>query len=233
MQGIALYPASPPKLGVSQDYVGSMLLVSQLELPSRYKCAVGGIAAKLSQIAISNDTKPKSWLLRVHSSRKWLRNSSTCILQGKPHIRKFSAHNSGARNGCANFMGARDFWFFLLETPMSINFLVLGGLGFFGRGQEVPILCFMGEGIFLKSFLWSWNEIFQEIIPKKFYHVNLLGDPKPGCWHFYALVLFAFCALLHPVALFCAHAFTLICVRPCLEWPHWELQNLWMTNEPV
>ena len=34
-------PQGPPKLGVSQDYAGSMLLVSQLRLPSRSYRAIG------------------------------------------------------------------------------------------------------------------------------------------------------------------------------------------------
>ena len=40
-----------PLSWVSQDYVRSMLLVSQLKLPSRSYRAIGGIAAILSQIA--------------------------------------------------------------------------------------------------------------------------------------------------------------------------------------
>ena len=45
------YPQGPPKLGVSQDYVGSMLLVSQLKLPSHSYRAIRGVAATVSQIA--------------------------------------------------------------------------------------------------------------------------------------------------------------------------------------
>ena len=51
-QGIALYPPQAPQVGVSQNYVGSMLLVSQLKLPSRSYRAIWGIAAILSQIAV-------------------------------------------------------------------------------------------------------------------------------------------------------------------------------------
>ena len=45
--------------------------------------------------------------------------------QKNPHARHFSARNSGARNGCANFAGA---WFFFVhsagKSPMPIKFLV-------------------------------------------------------------------------------------------------------------
>ena len=52
---------------------------------------------------------------------------------------KLFVRNSGAGNGCANFMGAWKNAFFLQEKPMSIKFLVLGG------GGEVPILCYGRE----------------------------------------------------------------------------------------
>ena len=35
------------------------------------------------------------------------------IMLGMDHVRNFSARNSGVGNGCANFMGAWDFWLFL------------------------------------------------------------------------------------------------------------------------
>ena len=50
-QGIPPYLPPAPQVGVSQDYVRRMLLVSQLKLPSRSYRALGGIAAILSQIA--------------------------------------------------------------------------------------------------------------------------------------------------------------------------------------
>ena len=34
------------------------------------------------------------------------------LFQRKPHVCNFSARNSGARNGCTNFMGAWHLWFF-------------------------------------------------------------------------------------------------------------------------
>ena len=50
---------------------------------------------------------------------------------------KFSARNSGAGNGCANFMGAWKDAFFLQEKAMSIKFLVLGGGGILSFGGGV------------------------------------------------------------------------------------------------
>ena len=50
---------------------------------------------------------------------------------------KIFVRNSGAGNGCANFMDAWKNAFFLQEKPMSIKFLVLGGgvfWVFFGGG---------------------------------------------------------------------------------------------------
>ena len=54
--------------------------------------------------------------------------------------------NSGARNGCANFMGTWDFLILSArKRPMPIEFLILGGGSFFaGGGGDVPI-----------SFLWA------------------------------------------------------------------------------
>ena len=71
---------------------------------------------------------------------------------------KFFARNSRAGDGCANFMGTWDFWVFLQGKKalhahniprfggggVSWFFVVVGGGG-------VPILFFMGPGIFLTS----------------------------------------------------------------------------------
>ena len=62
----------------------------------------------------------------------------------KPHVRYFSASNSRAGNGCANFLGAWDFWFFLqanLHAHGIPNFWGGGVLGcFWGRWGKVPVL---------------------------------------------------------------------------------------------
>ena len=61
------------------------------------------------------------------------------LIQKNPRVRKIVVRNSGAGNGCANFMGAWKNAFFLQEEPMSIKFLLLGGGGVFwvlGGGGE-------------------------------------------------------------------------------------------------
>ena len=67
-------------------------------------------------------------------------------------VRKVFVRNSGAGNGCANFMDAWKNAFFLQEkTHVHIKFLVLGGggiLGFFFWGGSADFI-FMGARIFL------------------------------------------------------------------------------------
>ena len=59
--------------------------------------------------------------------------------QKNPRVRKIFVRNSGAGNGCANFMGAwKKLRPFCRKTSMSIKFLVLGGGVFWvlGGGGE-------------------------------------------------------------------------------------------------
>ena len=60
-------------------------------------------------------------------------------------VRKISVRDSGAGNGCVNFVDASRNAFFLQEKPMSIKFLVLGGV-FWVLG--VPILFLWARGFF-------------------------------------------------------------------------------------
>ena len=49
-----------------------------------------------------------------------------------------------------------SFWFFLVETPVPIKFIVLGGRSrvfWKGGGVDVPIFIFMGVGIFSDQLL--------------------------------------------------------------------------------
>ena len=70
-----------------------------------------------------------------------------CLMNQKnPRVRKIRVRNSGAGNGCANFMDAWKNAFFLQEKPMSIKFRVLGGGGW--GGGEVPILFLWARGFF-------------------------------------------------------------------------------------
>ena len=97
-------------------------------------------------------------------------------IQKNPRVRKIRVrNNSGAGNGCANFM---DTWKNCLLSAgklMSIKFLVLGGgilgLGFFfwGGGESLCRFYFYGREDFLNNkrndsplfrgshyFLWFW-----------------------------------------------------------------------------
>ena len=71
-------------------------------------------------------------------------------VQKNPSVHKISVRNSGAGNGCANFMGTWKNGVLSAGKPMSINFLVLGGGGIlgFGGGGEVPILFLWAQGFF-------------------------------------------------------------------------------------
>ena len=81
---------------------------------------------------------------RAHSPKppntvsSWIRNILVSV--------KLFVRNSGAGNGCANFMGAKKNAFFLQEKPMSIKFLLLGGV--LGGGGGVPILFLWARGFF-------------------------------------------------------------------------------------
>ena len=65
-------------------------------------------------------------------------------------VRKIFVRNSGAGNGCANFMDTWKNASVLQEKTMSIKFLVLGGGVFWvlGGGGEVPILFLWARGFF-------------------------------------------------------------------------------------
>ena len=77
---------------------------------------------------------------------------SSAILQKNPRVRIIFVRNSGAGNGCANFMGTWKNCVLSVGKAMSIKFLVLGGgiLGF--RGGSADFI-FMGARIFLNTFV--------------------------------------------------------------------------------
>ena len=83
-------------------------------------------------------------------------NLGASLFQKKHDVHKISARNSGAGNGCANFIGA---WHFLVlsagKTPMPIKFLLLGGgcWGFLEGGAWKCQFYFYGRGDF--SDFWS------------------------------------------------------------------------------
>ena len=70
--------------------------------------------------------------------------------QKNSRVREIFVRNSGAGNGCVNFMDAWKNAFFLQEKPMSVKFIVLGGGYFgFGGGGSADFI-FMGARIILK-----------------------------------------------------------------------------------
>ena len=76
-------------------------------------------------------------------------------------VRKMFVRNSGAGNGCVNFMNAWKNAFFLQEKPLSIKFPRLGGgyFGFWGGGSAAFI--FMGADFSERSsFEWKNTHVF-------------------------------------------------------------------------
>ena len=80
-------------------------------------------------------------------------SSKLSKIQKNPRVRKIFVRNSGAGNGCANFMDTWKNALSLQEKPMSIKFLLLGGGGYFGfwGGGGSADFIFMGARIFLKN----------------------------------------------------------------------------------
>ena len=69
--------------------------------------------------------------------------------QKNPRVRKIFVRNSGAGNGCANFMGTWKKCVRSAGKTMSKKFLVLGGGGFWFWGGGSADFIFMGARIFL------------------------------------------------------------------------------------
>ena len=76
----------------------------------------------------------------------------TDFFQKNPRVRKIRVRNSGAGNGCANFIDTWKNTSVLQEKAMPIKFLVFFGFGGgyfgFGGGGSADFI-FMGAGIFL------------------------------------------------------------------------------------
>ena len=153
-------PTRPRRASIFKIRVKTVILGNGGFVPYRKQ----GILTKMAKIMSSHSThkkKTRFLVLRtpattemakmagVTQAKPWFTENGvfTTATQKKPDVRNFSARNSGAGKGCANFMGAWHFLFFLLETPMPIKFLLLGGVVvFLEGGVEVPIL-----------FLWAWG----------------------------------------------------------------------------
>ena len=74
--------------------------------------------------------------------------ASSLLDQKNPRVRKIRVRNSGAGNGCANFMDTWKKCVLSAGKPMSIKFRVLGG-GVLGGGGGSADFIFMGARIFL------------------------------------------------------------------------------------
>ena len=74
-------------------------------------------------------------------------NDEKKISQKNPRVRKIRVRNSGAGNGCANFMDTWKECVLSAGKTMSVKFPFFGG-GFGGRGGGVPILFLWARGFF-------------------------------------------------------------------------------------
>ena len=91
------------------------------ELPPPYMRDIGAA----SQIVVypGNGTKGQYdvscsvWTPRSVRHDQFQKFASKAIVQKNPRVRKIRVRNSGARNGCANFMDAWKNAFFLQENP--------------------------------------------------------------------------------------------------------------------
>ena len=121
-------------------------LVARAEDPlSRYTLSHRGMALRFSCLAP---------LSRYTLSTKSALSHPFCLKlyqgQKNPRVRKIFVRNSGAGNGCANFMDAWKKSVRSAGKAMSIKLLVLGGGGYFGfwGGGAVPILFLWARGFF-------------------------------------------------------------------------------------
>ena len=102
---------------------------------------------------------------RPHSRRPLLVFADTN--QKNPRVHKIYVRNSGAGNGCANFMGTWKNCVLSAGKPMSIKFLVLGGVFwvFWGGGGADFIL-------WARGFFWTKSLEFPNLV------VSTLGSSK-------------------------------------------------------
>ena len=100
-------------------------------------------------------------------------------VQKNPRVRKIRVRNSGAGNGCANFMDTRKKCVLSAGKTMSVKFLVLGGgyFGFWGGGGSADFI-FMGARIFLKSFPANFDtagKVFTDFPPARNVYLTMFA----------------------------------------------------------
>ena len=139
-------------------------------------------------------------LPHVECCKSFVNNAPTSSFQKsekKPHVRNFLPVILGPEMAAPFLWAPGIFWFFLLENPMPIKFLLLGGggvVGFLEGGGEVPIL-----------FLWAWGFSDKKNRPIHISPVDrsincpssLIVDfcfserrrPNPGIWYWFASAL--------------------------------------------
>ena len=102
----------------------------------------------------------------------WAWPNCNCHSQKNPRVRKIFVRNSGAGNGCVNFMDAWKNALFLQEKPMSIKFLVWGGgeFGFGGGGGSADFIS-MGAEILLR-FCRLWQFLALAVLFKGIYDLK-------------------------------------------------------------
>ena len=93
--------------------------------------------------------------MRRRQNTSFRRNTTpfTCTLfqKKKPHVRNFSPAILGLEMAVPILWAPGIFWFFLLETPLTIKFLVLGGaVGFLEGGWKCQFY-FYGRSFFVQT----------------------------------------------------------------------------------
>ena len=131
-------PGSPPTPGASN----SPFPLPEQKKQKNYPKRPPSLLPKTSQ----------PWRLYTDAELPSIVNSRTIVwgkhFQKNPRVHKISVRNSGAGNGCANFMGTWKNCVLSAGKPMSIKFLVLGGVFWVFWGGEVPILFLWARGFF-------------------------------------------------------------------------------------
>ena len=149
---------------MAAEGLGRGLLLTPLGTPPKVpkKQTVGTVTASHKMLT-----------LRALSSSLHAGTAKRGFFQKNPRVRKIRVRNSGAGNGCANFMDTRKKCVLSAGKTMSIKFLVLGG-GYFG-------FYFYGRADFSEAF-WAKERLLGDLrqpVPQNG-RVHLLGIDLSG-----------------------------------------------------